>query len=126
MIRSHTLQVKITGTKLLSEVCNDVNLGLSKFIKTHAHKEWLLRNRVYEEVVSLDKHEEVLQAAGEIIKFLIRSNVFLLRELKGIFAMAEKATPVVERLLVKPVSEVSMRFFDPEAEYIQEWIRKHK
>lgn len=126
MIKSKTLQVKITGTKILSEVCNDVNLSVSKFIKATPHRDWMLKNKVYEEVVNLDSHEQVLQAASEIIKFLIRSNVFLLPELRGIFQMAEKATPAIEKLLIKPISEVSMRFYDPEAEYIQQWIRKHK
>lgn len=40
--------------------------------------------------------------------------------------LVEKADPATRRTILKPVSEVSMRFFDPEVLVIHDWLRSRE
>ncbi|MBS1889733.1 MAG: hypothetical protein JST59_00440 [Actinobacteria bacterium] len=56
MIRSKTLKVKILGAKVLGEMSTRIHHDQSKYIRESDHKQWLLDNRIFDELISLDNH----------------------------------------------------------------------
>lgn len=76
MIRSNTLKVKAFGAKLLSEMSYRIHFNESKHITEKSHLEWLIRNKVLQELIGLHNHDQVIENSIEIMKFLIRNDAF--------------------------------------------------
>jgi hypothetical protein len=124
MVRSKSLKIKMLGAKVLGDMSQKIHMDHSKYIRESDHKQWLIDNKIFDELISLDSHEQIIQSAAEIVKFLIRTNCFKANELKYVFQLVEKADPATKRTLLKPISEVSMRFCDPETLEIHAWLKR--
>ena len=62
------------GTKFLAQTSNEVFQLKTKYLRDSELKQWLVKNRVFEELFNLDTHDQIMEIGGDIIKFMIRTS----------------------------------------------------
>lgn len=125
LIRCQLLKKKSIGTKYLSDICNQVYNTRTKYLRDSDFKVWIANNKVFEELFTLDTHDQIMEAGGDILKYIVRTNSMTNEQLYTILNIIEKGDANLRRILSKIMYDLTLRYDYNQTEIILNEFKKY-